>query len=672
MVDQLKISVETIDKASKNLAKIDKNIGKLEKSAKSASSVFKNAFSVAIGNIGARAAVAGFNAISGAAKDLFKTFITDGVAAAKVQEDAINKLNQALAQSGEFSKEASDELQEYASSLQSVTKFGDEAILETQALIQSLGQLDKEGLKEATKATLDLSAALGIDLNAAALLVGKAAAGEVSTFSRYGLIIEKGADASKTFANALDAINTRFGGAASAQVNTFSGATQQLENTFGDLTETFGFFITNNAAVTKGIGLIEKAIREFDRVIKDNEGAINSFINGLVQGFANGIPVALKIFQGFLNFLDEATFTIKNNTSTIRGAIALLKGESLSGFIEKETERVNESKKSYEERNVVFNEIIESSKKLAAELSNTTDADAKQQEQFEKTSAAARDRTAANKELTESQKELGALGVAIADQEAGKDPVAALQIEQQALNEQRELGLVDEQMFAERSVQIVEGREAAKQEALNEALAQKKISEEQFAIASVNITDKAERDKTKIEQRQNALRLQATSSALGNLATLQSSSNKTIFRIGQAAAGAQAVVDGVAAVQKALASAPPPFNFILAATVGAATAANVAKIASAKPPGLQAGLTEVPGPFNVDQFPAVLAGGERVVSAPQNQDLSQFIEENRNIGNQVAALTAAVVDRPISVQINERELVLALNDASDSGRLVTA
>ncbi len=79
--------------------------------------------------------------------------------------DAINELNTALKASGEFSKAASLELQEYASSLQAITKFGDEAILQTQALIQSLGQLDKEALKKATAATLDMAAALGIDLS---------------------------------------------------------------------------------------------------------------------------------------------------------------------------------------------------------------------------------------------------------------------------------------------------------------------------------------------------------------------------------------------------------------------------------------------------------------------------------------------------------------------------
>lgn len=74
-------------------------------------------------------------------------------------------------------------------------------------------------------------------------------------------------------------------------------------------------------------------------------------------------------------------------------------------------------------------------------------------------------------------------------------------------------------------------------------------------------------------------RLSSASSFFGTLAELQDSSNKELAAIGKAAAIAQATMDGYVAVQKALASAPPPFNYALAAAVGVVAAANVAKIA---------------------------------------------------------------------------------------------
>lgn len=65
----------------------------------------------------------------------------------------------------------------------------------------------------------------------------------------------------------------------------------------------------------------------------------------------------------------------------------------------------------------------------------------------------------------------------------------------------------------------------------------------------------------------------------GNLAVLQQSSSKELAAIGKAAAIAQATIDGILAVQKALATIPPPLNFAVAGAIGVSAAVNVAKIA---------------------------------------------------------------------------------------------
>lgn len=73
-------------------------------------------------------------------------------------------------------------------------------------------------------------------------------------------------------------------------------------------------------------------------------------------------------------------------------------------------------------------------------------------------------------------------------------------------------------------------------------------------------------------------KLAGTSDALDTISQLSSSKNKELAAIGKAAAVANATIKGIEAVQNALAAVPPPFNFALAALVGVATAANVAKI----------------------------------------------------------------------------------------------
>ncbi len=107
----------------------------------------------------------------------------------------------------------------------------------------------------------------------------------------------------------------------------------------------------------------------------------------------------------------------------------------------------------------------------------------------------------------------------------------------------------------------------------------KAINEETYAERVSNINTQAQDNQAKIEDARNKASLENASEFFGTLATLTQSENKKLAAIGKAAAVAQATVDGFLAAQKALAAFPPPFNFVAAAAVGVATAANIASIA---------------------------------------------------------------------------------------------
>jgi len=301
---------------------IQKDAGKAgKKSGKSFSKGFNSSMKKLLGTASKFAAIAG----SIASALVFK----ESIQAASRQEDAINKLNSALQISGKFSEQASQDLQNYASSLQQVTKFGDEAILETQALIQSLGNLSKNELKDATKASLDLAAALGIDLTAAATLVGKAAAGEVGSFSRYGVSIKKAETNAKTFANALDALESKFGGAAEKQVNTFSGATTQLSNTFGDLLEEIGFIITKSPEFLKVIKATEKAFKNAQVHVKAFAKEFN-FISDIIQPLQtfNNAMIAFVVtpIEFMMNVAKQAGLRVAESFAGMHASIGLVAG----------------------------------------------------------------------------------------------------------------------------------------------------------------------------------------------------------------------------------------------------------------------------------------------------------------------------------------------------------
>lgn len=112
-------------------------------------------------------------------------------------------------------------------------------------------------------------------------------------------------------------------------------------------------------------------------------------------------------------------------------------------------------------------------------------------------------------------------------------------------------------------------------------------------------------------------RLRQADTFFGSLATLTRSSSEELRAIGKAAAIIQATIDGVLAVQKALASAPPPINFALAAAVGAAAAVNVAEIAAMEKGGrVSAGTPYIVGEKRPEVFVPDSAG--RIIpSIPQ-------------------------------------------------------
>lgn len=155
---------------------------------------------------------------------------------------AINALNLALANQGNLYGTNSQQLQELASTLQSTTRFSDEAVLGVEATLATFGA-SKSEIDAATRAALDFATATGKDLPAAAEMLGKAYAGNTAALQKLGFHFTDGASSAQKFQEALAQINTRFGGAAAADAATYSGQVQQLKNAFGDAQESLGKFL---------------------------------------------------------------------------------------------------------------------------------------------------------------------------------------------------------------------------------------------------------------------------------------------------------------------------------------------------------------------------------------------------------------------------------------------
>ena len=109
----------------------------------------------------------------------------------------------------------SQALLDQASALQSVTTFGDENIIQAQALIAAFTD-DEEAIKRATEATLDLAAAKGMDLFAAADLVAKTLGSSTNALSRYGIEVVGAVGSTERLNSLTGNLAETFGGQAAA------------------------------------------------------------------------------------------------------------------------------------------------------------------------------------------------------------------------------------------------------------------------------------------------------------------------------------------------------------------------------------------------------------------------------------------------------------------------
>ena len=135
-------------------------------------------------------------------------------------------------------------LRELASELQNVTGVGDETIIGAQGIIASFVR-SEEAVAELTTATMDLSSALGMDLNSTANLIGKTIGSTTNSLSRYGISVVGAANSTERIESLLKNVNILFGDTAKVAGKGASGSLNRLSSAFGDLLEQVGNLLAN-------------------------------------------------------------------------------------------------------------------------------------------------------------------------------------------------------------------------------------------------------------------------------------------------------------------------------------------------------------------------------------------------------------------------------------------
>jgi len=215
MAERISIIIEAIDNASEAI----KRVGE---AAKQQAAELRKLGGALTASGAALTAAAGFS-----------------VKAAAEQERAVTALAQAMRAVGTFSEEALARQLEFGGSLQRVTVFSDNAIANMQALLVSFGKLSGPQLEDATKATIGLASALGIDLDSAARRIALAIEGNAQGLGRFGVEVEKGATSQERL-QAIMRVGLPLFEGAKAQAETVSGRMAQLGNDIGKLSASLG------------------------------------------------------------------------------------------------------------------------------------------------------------------------------------------------------------------------------------------------------------------------------------------------------------------------------------------------------------------------------------------------------------------------------------------------
>jgi len=284
--------------------------------------------------VGGTLVTAGFAAAAAGATALAGGLVS-AINAASEAEKVQAQLNAVLQSTGGIAGVTADMANQLADSLSRVTMFEDEAILSAENLMLTFTNIGKDIFPTAIETALDMSQALGQDLQTSVIQLGKALQDPIigiTALRRVGVnfndaqvemikgLVESGnlMEAQKMI---LRELQTEFGGSARAAGETFAGQLTILRNQLGNVMETIG-----NALLPHLKNLSSALI---DVVSSAN---FQQFVTELASGLANiaenvvkSIPVVIQKFQEFSTWL-------QNNKPIIAGVLTAL-GAAIAVFV---------------------------------------------------------------------------------------------------------------------------------------------------------------------------------------------------------------------------------------------------------------------------------------------------------------------------------------------------
>ena len=693
------------------------------KSIEKQTKVTNQAFSSFVGNIGANLVTGAISKIGSAFAGTFSKIIEEGRNSQKELDD----LNHALSNAGIYSEETSQRFVHLADEMERLTGYTGGAVQTNTALVASMTNLNEDGIERTMRAAVELASVYNVDLNRATKYLIDANNGKAQSLKDIGIQYAKTGSTAGDYEQILKQLEEHQG-AAAAKANTFEGSLTKSKNAMDAALGAIGTMIVSSPIATKGIELFTSSMLKLAEIaestgewIKRNAGLLE--VLGVGAGIAGAalVVVAVKagIASGAFSVLATAAGTawaVITAPITLIVAGVTVVGAAVYALV-KYWDDVRSASYSALAATLEFASkgaaAIGASGK-AKMLKEQADAYKAQAEQIKETARAERE---AEKSKTEALKSESATRNTIRSEEQIKEEealnnytlkLAAQSEDIKAIHSQRleEMRLnFEERNILEEEQDWINYDAKLQRESEYYALKQQILSEQlQFELDQVNASTVAESDKAKARiQIQNKYQLDsrklqndflktekdnlkkqqefkeklqeqelsAVASLMGGLSQLAQLGGKKSFNTWKALALSEATIAGVLAVQKALSAAPPPINFIMAAGVGASSAANIGRIAQTQPPAFEQGGI-VPGHSYSGDRQLIRANSKEMVLT-QGQQARLFNMANGNGSSNIEGLLVQLIQavkQGTTIEIDGREIVSVVRDGLQQGRAI--
>lgn len=669
---------------------------------------FKQAAETAFGVFTAEAVIHSLESLGESIKAYLIDTMRESIKASSDLEVAQNRMNIALANSGNYSEQSSRGMLEFSEKMMETTGSTVEATLSAAAYIGMLTKLDEEGLKRATHAAIELAATLNIDLQSATHLVAKAVEGNVMMLHRYGIEVEVGANKSENLANLITALGNNMGNA-ERMMGTWSGAMKLNSAMHEELHVAIGKIITENQVVISVINTVTDWYKE-------NTKTINANLSSYKELVGLGIIVAIHAMEGLVIVAQMVVTALETIFAPIKILIA-------------EIEALHEVMKTGDhDWPAIWGRLKDSVVGAYKDIGNSMSKDSKLGELgalFAKAELAAEKgyvamamgaKSAAQsngqatdevKRLTDAEQKLYDEGLKVYQQELKRDPNLKYAIELKALQMYHKHANGEDTEYSQALAQLETDRTKKFQEEnykkiqilmqsnadMKKLDAQKyedEINANQAKIERLEADENISKDK-KLEiarkEKEEKKKLHDMEEHefykfSDNLVTIGKAMGAEGFEVAKRAAQAKAIVSAFVSANEsfeAMAGIPivgPALGAVAAAAAIAAGMVNVSQIESTH---LATGIDTVPGVGFGDSFPATLEPGEGVIDKGTNASLKNFFSSDGSnplskamsqMASKIDQLSQAIMQTPIQVQVGGKIITDTVRQEIRLGRKI--